>query len=99
MYYQTITIGTKPSVRLEGIALMKNYAAWAKEKYDVSTQVLGNVAGNLYENHVVQSFDTLEQMEKFGVESGKDPEFMQWFEESKDLLDWKSARINIFSVI
>ncbi len=42
MYYQTITIGTKPGVRLQGIALMKNYAAWAKEKYDVSTQVLGN---------------------------------------------------------
>jgi hypothetical protein len=99
MYYQTITIGTKPGVRLQAIEGMKKYAAWAKEKYDVPTQVLGNMAGNVYENHIVQTFASLDQMHKFGEEQGQDPEFSQWFEENKDVLDWKTARINLFNVL
>ena len=59
MVYGTVTIGTKPGKRFEGIAKLVEFAKWASEKYDAPTQILGNLAGQVYQNHIVTQYKSM----------------------------------------
>ena len=63
MYYATITVSTKPGMRFQGIDHLKKFADWFKGKYNIETQILGNMSGRIYRNHVVFRYESLAQME------------------------------------
>lgn len=99
MYYSTITITTKPGIRFQGIEHLKKFASWVKEKYAIDCMVLGNMDGPVYQNHVVLSFDNLAQFEEIWAKALNDPEYLQWFNDGKDLLVWQDASQRIYQVM
>jgi hypothetical protein len=52
MYYGSYTVGTRVGKRYEGIEHLKKLAKIITDKYELKTEVLGNVTGKIYENHL-----------------------------------------------
>ena len=98
MYYGSYTVGTSVGKRYEGIEHLKKLAKIIADNYDLKTEVLGNVTGKVYENHLVTTFESMAQMEDFNKKFSADPNFLEWFKNSVDLFDWKNARQNLFVV-
>lgn len=98
MYYTAITITTKPGVRFQGIEHLKKFSSWIQEKYNVPTEVLGNMHGPIYQNHIVSRYESLAQMEDLFAKVLADPEYLDWFNEGKDLLAWGDARQAVYQV-
>jgi hypothetical protein len=98
MYYAAITVTTKPGVRFQGIEHLKKFASWVKEKYSIPTEVLGNMNGLIYQNHVVLRYESLGQMEEVTNKWLADPEYLDWFQEGKELLTWNDARQALYQV-
>jgi hypothetical protein len=96
MYYTVLTIGTKPGMRFQGIEHLKKFAAWAEKEFGISAEVLGNVEGLIYENHVVLQFESLAQYEQVNEKLLAHPEYHQWFGEGKELLEWAGAVQTIY---
>ena len=99
MVYGVITVGTKPGKRFAGIDQLKKLAKWISEKYGTPTQVLGNGAGLIYQNHVVTQYESQAHMEEVTNDLVADPEFQNWFGESEDLLEWHGSTSQHFDVL
>jgi len=97
-YITVISVTTKPGLRFQGIEHLKKIATWLNDKYGVSTEVLGNLNGAIYRNHAVSRYSSLAQMEELNAKILTDPEYLQWFEEGKELLVWAEASQTIFQV-
>ena len=93
-----VTITTKPGLRLQGIEHLKKVTALFKEKFDLPTEVLGNLSGAIYENHVVTRFASLAAFEEFNQSIMADPDYLKWLDEAKDLFHWNDARQSLFNV-
>ena len=98
MYYNAITVSTKPGVRFQGIEHLKKLADWFGTKYDIETQVLGNLNGRIYRNHVVSRFESLAQMESTYEKILADDEYLAWFNEGKDLFEWSGSTQTTYQV-
>lgn len=98
MYYTVITVTTKPGKRFQGIEHLKKFASWVKEKYTIPTEILGNMDGLIYQNHIVLRYENLAQMEEVTEKLLADPEYLDWFQKGTDLLGWIDARQAIFQV-
>ncbi|UCD98594.1 MAG: hypothetical protein JSV42_16835 [Chloroflexota bacterium] len=98
MYYSAITVTTKPGIRFQGIEHLKKFSSWIEEKYSIPTQVLGNMSGPIYENHVVSRYESAAHMEEVYAKLMDDPEYMEWFKEGADLLGWSDARQTVYQV-
>lgn len=98
MYYAAITVSTIPGKRFEGIGHLKKYAEWAEGKFGIPTQVLGNMTGTVYENHVVFQFESMAQMEEMYEKMLADPEYQLWFNEATGVLGWDKASQQIYQV-
>jgi len=98
MYYNAITVSTKPGVRFQGIEHLKKLADWFGAKYDIETQVLGNLNGRIYRNHVVSRFESLAQMESTYEKMLVDDEYLAWFNEGKDLFEWSVSTQTTYQV-
>ncbi len=96
MYYCAITIATKPGARWAGVDHLKKLAKWMTDKYGLPTQVLGNVAGPIYQNHIVSRYESMAQIEEIQAKIYADPEFTEWFQGSGDLLAWQEATNTIY---
>ena len=99
MYYQIMTIATRPGVRLRGIEHLKKLAVWAEQKYNFKSQVVGNVGGAVYQNYLVSSFDSLDNAQKITRAMVSDPEYGEWFEESMELFEWSGITIRQYEVL
>ena len=99
MVYSTLTIGTKVGVRLKGVEHLKKFCAWVEKKYDIPAQVLGNVVGMVYQNHVMLEFKDMEHFEKFNDKLLSDPEYTAWFKEGSDLLEWAGVVQHVYNVL
>jgi len=97
-YITVITVTTKPGLRFQGIEHLKKISNWLQEKYGVSTEILGNMSGAIYQNHVVSRYNSMAHMEETNTKVLADPEYLQWFSEGKDLLVWNDSRQTIFQV-
>lgn len=98
MYYTTITVTTKPGLRFQGIEHLKKFSSWIEEKHNIPTQVLGNVSGAIYQNHIVSRYESMAQMEVVYAKTLADPEYLEWFKEGTDLLTWGDARQAVYQV-
>lgn len=98
MYYTAITVTTKPGVRFQGIEHLKKFSSWMEEKYNITTQVLGNMSGAIYQNHIVSRYESLAQMEEVYAKVMEDPEYLEWFKEGTDLFIWGEARQAVYQV-
>jgi hypothetical protein len=98
MYYTVLTIGTKPGMRFQGIEHLKKFTAFVKKEYNVEGQVLGNVEGKIYQNHLVLTFDDLAQSETVNEKLLAHPEYHAWFAEGKDMFEWAGAVQTIYKV-
>ena len=93
-----ITVTTKPGMRFQGIEHLKKVAAWIQEKYGIRTEVLGNLHGAIYRNHVVSRYDSLAHMEETSAKILSDPEYLAWFKEGSEILRWEDSSQTIFQV-
>lgn len=98
MFYAVITVTSKPGIRFQGIEHLKKFSSWVKEKDDIHTEVLGNMYGAIYQNHVVSRYESLAQLEEVFAKVLADPEYQEWFDKGKDLLDWGEARQAVYQV-
>ncbi|HSF82055.1 MAG TPA: hypothetical protein VLA49_12515 [Anaerolineales bacterium] len=98
MYYTAITVTTKPGVRFQGIEHLKKFSSWIEEKYNIPTQVLGNMSGAIYENHIVSRYESAAHMEDVYAKVLADPEYSEWFKEGTDLFIWGDARQAVYQV-
>ena len=98
MYYGVISVSTKPGVRFNGIEHLKKFAEWLESKYEIRTQVLGNMHGAIYRNHIVSRYDSLAQMESVYEKVLADPEYLEWFGEGKDLIVWEDSSQSMYQV-
>jgi len=98
MYYVALTVTTKPGKRFQGIEHLKKFAGWVKEKYAIRTEILGNMNGLIYQNHVVLRYESLAQMEEVTESLLADQEYLDWFQEGKELLGWSDASQAIYQV-
>ena len=98
MYYAAITVTTKPGMRFQGIEHLKKFSSWAKEKYNIPTEILGNMGGAIYQNHIVSRYESMAQLEEVYAKVLADPEYIEWFNEGKDLIVWGDARQAIYQV-
>jgi GTP cyclohydrolase I len=99
MVYGTVTIRTVPGKRFAGIAKLKELAEWMSEKYGVRTQILGNVAGQIYVNHIVTQHESMAQAEESWAKLVSDPEYVAWQQSAEGLLAWESATTSWYNVI
>lgn len=98
MYYGSFTVKTLPGKRFAGIEHLKKLAALIEEKHGLKAQVLGNVAGAIYKNHLVVSYENMTEVEEFSKKLNADDDFQAWFTESLELIEWVDARQDIFVV-
>jgi hypothetical protein len=98
MYYAAITVSTKPGMRFQGIEHLKKFADWIEGKYNIEIQVLGNMNGRIYRNHVVSRYENLAQLETTYEKVLADDEYLKWFKEGKDLIEWGDATQEIYQV-
>ena len=98
-YITVITVTTKPGLRFQSIEHLKKIATWLNDKYGVSTEVLGNMHGQIYRNHAVSRYNSLAQMEETNAKMMADPEYLQWFEEGKELFAWSETSQTLFQVL
>jgi hypothetical protein len=94
MVYGTVRFRTKPGKRFDGIKKLVEMASWLTEKYEVNTQVMGNLTGQIYQNHVVTRYDSMSHSEEVWEKIFADPEYPEWFEQSADLLIWEGSTTN-----
>jgi len=97
-YITVITVTTKPGLRFQGIEHLKKFATLLKEKYGISTEILGNMNGAIYRNHLVSRYNGAAQMEETNAKVMADPEWLQWFDEGKELFVWADASQTTFMV-
>jgi len=96
--YSAYTVMTVPGKRFDGVEHMKKLKTWLKDKYEVPSEVLGNLAGSAYEHHIVLRFENLGQLEEITSAMMADPEYLQWFSEAEGLVDWKTARQSLYQI-
>jgi len=85
-------------MRFKGIEHLKKLAGWLEQKYDIPTEVLGNMDGKIYRNHVVSRYESLDHMDKTYEKVLANSEYQDWFNDGKDLLVWDDARQSIYQV-
>ena len=78
---------------------LKKFADWFENKYEIRTQILGNMHGAIYENHVVSRYESLAQLESIYEKMLADSEYLEWFEQGKDLIVWEDSSQTIFQVM
>jgi len=98
MYYAAITVSTKPGIRFKGIEHLKKFSNWFEEKYGIPTLVLGNMTGAIYRNHVVSRYENLAQMETVYEKMLANSEYLEWFDEGKDLIVWEDSSQTMYQV-
>ncbi len=98
MVYGSVTVHTKPGKRFDGIKKLVELANWLTQKYEVRTQVLGNLSGKVYQNHVVTRYESMGHSEEIWKKVFADPEYLEWFEKSSDLLIWEGASTTWYTV-
>ncbi len=98
MVYGTVAVRTIPGKRFPGIEKLTELAKWMSDKYGTPTQVLGNLSGQVYQNHIVTQYENMGHSDEIWEKVLADPEYLAWFESTKDLLVWEGARTNWYTV-
>jgi hypothetical protein len=87
-----------PGKRFAGVDHLKKMAKILKEKYGISSQVLANGTGPVYQHHLVSKYDSMAQIQEVQEKLFGDEEYLAWFKESEDLVQWKNATQNVYQV-
>jgi DNA topoisomerase IB len=98
MYYLSYTVTLKPGKRFDGLDHLKKLAKILKDKYDIESMVLLNTTGEVYRSHLVSSYERMAQIEEVGYKLFADDDFLAWFGESEDLIEWKNAFQHLYTV-
>ncbi len=98
MYYLTYTATLLPGKRFAGVDHMKKLAKIIHDKYGITSEILANSTGKVYDHHFVSKYESMAQIEQVGDKLLADDDYHTWFEKSKDLVAWKDATINLYRV-
>ncbi len=56
------------------------------------------MTGAIYRNHVVSRYENLAQMETVYEKMLADSEYLEWFDEGKDLIVWEDSSQTMYQV-
>jgi hypothetical protein len=98
MFYFVTSVELNAGKRYEGIAHLKKFTTWAKEKYGISSEVVGNLAGKVYVHYLVMRFDNLSQWQDLQDKLMSDPEYHAWFKEGFALASMQEIKQAFYQV-
>ena len=98
MYYLAYTVTLIPGKRFAGVDHLKKLAKIVSDKYGITSEILANSTGKVYEHHFVSRYESAAQSEEVGDKLLADEDYHAWFEESKGLIEWQDATANMYRV-
>jgi hypothetical protein len=75
---------------------MKEMAKLLESKYGVTSEVLSNMDGKVYQHHLVIRYESMAQVEEVTDKLAADEDYQAWFKATKGLFSWKEATSRLY---
>jgi len=90
MFYNMLTINSKPGKRMASFGYMREVAEWMATEKNVPAMGFTNIAGPIYQVHLISLYESMRNFDQMNSEYLQNEWFTDWFKRAGKAVRWKT---------